>query len=44
MHRIGGTLEQAVERAYAAADRVHFQNAYCRRDIGQKALQQKGRS
>ena len=40
----GGTLEQAVERAYAAADRVHFQNAYCRRDIGQKALQQKGRS
>ena len=40
----GGTLEQAVERAYAAADRVHFQNAYCRRDIGQKALQQTGRS
>ena len=38
------TLEQAVERAYAAADRVHFQSAYCRRDIGQKALQQKGRS
>ena len=40
----GDTLGQAVERAYAAADRVKFQNAFCRRDIGQKALQRKGRS
>ena len=40
----GDTLGQAVERAYAAVDRVKFQNAFCRRDIGQKALQRKGRS
>jgi len=32
------TLEQAVEKAYANADRVTFANAFCRRDIGQRAL------
>ena len=32
------TLAEAVKRAYALADRVHFDNAYCRRDIGKRAL------
>ena len=31
-------LPKALERAYAAADRIHFENAFCRRDIGQRAL------
>ncbi len=33
-----GSLGEAVERAYGAADRISFENAYCRRDIGKKAL------
>ena len=32
------TLTAAIDAAYAAADRIHFDNAYCRRDIGQRAL------
>ncbi len=32
------TLPDAVKAAYALADRVHFDNAFCRRDIGQRAL------
>ncbi|MCQ2452409.1 MAG: phosphoribosylamine--glycine ligase [Oscillospiraceae bacterium] len=32
------TLAQAIEKAYANADRVTFANAFCRRDIGQRAL------
>jgi len=32
------TLQAAIRSAYALADRIHFENAYCRRDIGQRAL------
>jgi len=32
------TLPQALEAAYAAVRRVHFENAYYRRDIGKRAL------
>ncbi len=32
-------LPRAVAAAYRLANRVHFENAYCRRDIGQRALQ-----
>ena len=32
------TLPQAIEEAYRLAGLVHFENAYCRRDIGQRAL------
>jgi phosphoribosylamine--glycine ligase len=35
---IGETLEVAVKNAYEAAEDVKFQNAYCRKDIGQRAL------
>ena len=31
-------LPEAIDAAYALADRIHFDNAYCRRDIGQRAL------
>ncbi len=34
----GKTLQEAVDAAYALADGVHFENAYCRRDIGARAL------
>ena len=32
------TLPTAIERAYAAVERTHFDNAYFRRDIGKRAL------
>lgn len=35
---VGETLEKAIEKAYQEADKVKFSNAYCRRDIGAKAL------
>ena len=33
------TLEKAVEKAYSEVKKVHFKNAYYRKDIGKKALQ-----
>ncbi len=38
---LGDTLEQAIRKAYEQADRVKFANAYCRRDIGARALRAK---
>ena len=35
---VADTLPRAIEAAYALADRVRFENAYCRSDIGQRAL------
>ncbi len=35
---VADTLPEAIDRAYALADAIHFENAYCRRDIGQRAL------
>lgn len=35
---VGGTLREAVDKAYAAAEKIKFDNAYFRRDIGAKAL------
>ncbi len=35
---LGSTLEEAVRAAYAAADSITFENRYCRRDIGARAL------
>ena len=35
---VADDLPAAVEAAYALADRIHFDNAYCRRDIGRRAL------
>ena len=32
------TLENAIAAAYRLSDRIHFENAYCRRDIGRRAL------
>lgn len=35
----GSTLETAIQRAYAAAERIHWPGVQFRRDIGQKGLQ-----
>ena len=32
------TLQDAIAHAYALADKIHFENAYMRRDIGRRAL------
>ncbi|HET8645702.1 MAG TPA: phosphoribosylamine--glycine ligase [Vicinamibacteria bacterium] len=35
---LGANLEQAIERAYVAVGKVHFEGMHYRRDIGRKAL------
>ncbi len=35
---IGSTLKQALDRAYAAADKIHFEGMHYRQDIGAKSL------
>ena len=35
---VADTLSAAVKKAYAAADKIHFENRYMRRDIGAAAL------
>ena len=35
---LGNSLENAISRAYFAADKVNWPNKYCRRDIGKKGL------
>ena len=35
----GETLQEAICRAYRLADTISFENAYCRRDIGKRALE-----
>ena len=35
---VGADLSEALKRAYAAADQIRFEGAFCRRDIGQRAL------
>ena len=32
------TLREAIARAYALTEKIHFDNSYCRRDIGARAL------
>ena len=36
---VADSLADAIRDAYKIAEQVHFENAYCRRDIGQRALQ-----
>ena len=35
---VADTLPEAIREAYEIAGQVHFENAYCRRDIGARAL------
>lgn len=35
---LGGSLKEALDRAYEAADRIHFQGKFYRKDIGAKSL------
>ena len=39
---IGDTLKGAIDRAYAAVDRINWEGAYYRSDIGRKALHKRG--
>lgn len=36
---IGDTLKEAIDKAYREGAKVTFENAYCRKDIGARALQ-----
>ncbi|MBR3742849.1 MAG: phosphoribosylamine--glycine ligase [Clostridia bacterium] len=36
------SLKAAIEKAYAAVEKTHFDNAFYRRDIGQRALSKEG--
>ena len=35
------TLQEALDKAYREVDKIHFENCFSRRDIGQRALQAK---
>ena len=35
---VAKSLPEAIEKAYQAVEKVHFENAYFRRDIGARAL------
>jgi len=35
---LGADIAAAQRRAYAAAERIHFEGAYCRKDIGARAI------
>ena len=35
---VAAELPAAINKAYALTDRIHFDNAFCRRDIGRRAL------
>ncbi len=39
---LGDTIAEAKDRAYAAVSKIYFQDAYCRTDIGQKAIDRLG--
>ncbi len=36
--RLGKTVAEAQQRAYAAVDRIRWPEGFCRRDIGKSAL------
>ena len=38
---VAPTLKAAIDKAYALTDKVEFENGYCRKDIGRRALMRK---
>lgn len=36
---LGSDIKDAIDRAYRAVDKISFEKAYCRRDIGHRALE-----
>ena len=36
---LGDTLAEAIRRAYAAAEKIHFEGAHMRRDIGSRDME-----
>ncbi len=39
---LGDTIADAKDRAYEAVAKIYFQDAYCRTDIAQKAIDRPG--
>ena len=39
---LGGTIKEAIDRAYEAVSKIHWENVHYRRDIGAKALRRLG--
>jgi len=39
---LGGSIREAIETAYRAVDKVSFEGAFCRRDIGFRAMSREG--
>jgi phosphoribosylamine--glycine ligase len=39
---IADTLQEAIDSSYQMVERIHFDNAFYRHDIGQRALKAKG--
>ena len=35
---VADTLPEAIAASYAKVEKIHFDNAFCRKDIGQRAL------
>ena len=40
---VAESLEEAIDSAYQMVNKIHFDNAYFRRDIGKKALELRGK-
>jgi phosphoribosylamine--glycine ligase len=40
---IGRTVREAQSRAYAAVDRIRWPEGFCRRDIGQRAVEREAK-
>lgn len=38
LHVLGETFYAARDRCYQAVEKIHFDGAYCRRDIGAQAM------
>jgi phosphoribosylamine--glycine ligase len=38
---LGNTIRESIENSYKAVEKISFEKAYCRKDIGQKALKRK---
>jgi phosphoribosylamine--glycine ligase len=39
---MGDTLEEAVNRAYAGVEKIHFEGMHYRKDIGRAGVKQHG--
>ena len=38
---VAGELKEAIDKAYSLTEKVKFDNGFCRKDIGKRALMRK---